>query len=149
MRTLVLRLTVVAVLAGGASVASAATALATTYHFQNTGTFTCLTSNGGGAGADLEMYSCNGDANQTWSLVNVSGGQSIANSGDGLCVSDDGNLSNYAQLTMQDCNGNANQTFGPDLSGGVAEFPTIGPNGEFCISSLGNTNNNAPVQLHG
>jgi hypothetical protein len=72
----------------------------------------CITVTGGaGDGANIDQRTCDGAANQRWTVRDVGGGRrelKAAHSGKCMAVAGDGNKANYQQAT---CNGSANQRF--------------------------------------
>lgn len=108
-------------------------------------------------GAPVELYTCNGSANQDWVDIGTNK-LVIENLGDDKCLNDSGGATgNYVPQTMWSCSGGTNETYNTAASGPPGLIDIIfAPGGNFsacgghpCVlSSLGNAANYAPVELY-
>ena len=67
----------------------------------------CLDAAGTGNGSAVQIYACNGQANQQW---NVNSNGTISNVQSGRCL-DVWGTGNGQQVQLYDCHGQANQRF--------------------------------------
>lgn len=117
---------------------------------KNAGTGFCLTSQGRRRrGAPVEMWRCDGTANQRWYVPR--GTSALRNKGDGMCVNDPGGkLRNRVELDLYPClyGGHEVFTFGRTTSRGGNMW--FGPSASrYCLSSLGRRRNAAVADLWG
>jgi lysophospholipase L1-like esterase len=83
----------------------------------------------------VDMYHCNGTANQVWNYTNGT----LVNPASGRCLDDPHNsTSNGTQLQIYDCNGGANQQWQLPAEGSI----TSGISGK-CLDDLGGSNANS------
>jgi len=134
---------------GPVTAAPLATVTPDTYVYlpiKNEGDGKCITSRGYGEGYPVELWGCDGTANQGW-YVGSNG--DIVNQGDGLCIAWTGL---YGGFTLESCGG-GNQSIEaftpePESGGYTAYFaPDIPDSPEGVITSSGQTNNGAYLEF--
>jgi Ricin-type beta-trefoil lectin domain len=139
---------VAAVFAGTASAGTLGTGV-----IKNSATATCITSLGNATnGAPLELWACNGSANQSWQVTTVSGNLVFRNNATGTCINDtDGVLSDGEQMTLWQCLEGPNEQFDPIDQGyaGTGGSPSIlsVAGTDWNLTSGGDSSNGAPVEL--
>ncbi|WP_435175488.1 RICIN domain-containing protein [Actinacidiphila sp. bgisy145] len=146
----------VAAIAGGAAVATAAAAwLASTpagaagaatgagpgtYTLTNAGSALCLDLPGSSkaTGVQLEQSTCNGGDGQKWTLTAAGGGYRIASVSSGLCVGVQGARTNAgAPIEQETCTGAAGQTWTLTAAGGG--YQVVNAGGGKCASLKDNS----------
>ncbi|MFE9422933.1 ricin-type beta-trefoil lectin domain protein [Kitasatospora sp. NPDC006697] len=87
----------------------------------------CLDATGAGTadGTPVELWQCNGGANQVWQTTPAGG---LLNPVSGRCLDDpNGDITTTAQVQLWDCNGGANQIWLSVRSQSGNRFPTSAP----------------------
>lgn len=117
---------------------------------QNYSSGLCMTSLGGGQGADVEQWACNpGSANQQWLYYAGDGGPELLNGGDNLCMDDyQGRVSDNNPQIMWPCNASWPENYTTGSSGYSGWYLLhLSFYYNYCASGLGLNYDGAPVQL--
>ena len=92
---------------------------------------TCLDIDGAGTadGTTVDLFSCNGQTNQQWTVRNGT----LVNPASGRCLTDpSSNMTNGTQLDIEDCDGSPKQQWRVPSEG-----PVVSGLGNYCLESFG------------
>ncbi|GAA3828255.1 hypothetical protein GCM10022226_56300 [Sphaerisporangium flaviroseum] len=123
------------VAAGVAGVGTAAAAAPTSgsYTLVNAGSSLCLNAPGSSSGTQLVQASCNGSANQIWTVTSVSGGVTLKAGATGMCAGvRDASTSAGKAVQLENCSGASSQTWSLTASG--SNYRVVNANGGKCLN---------------
>lgn len=122
---------------------------------ENFKTKTCLSSLGTKEnGAPAVLYKCNGSENQQWALYPTPYGEGLENFGDKKCLNNkDGLTVDGNPQIMWTCYESENETYRlPETHNStrwaIEPYGAFGFKEEACLTSLGDTKNEAPVEAY-